>query len=261
MADDTKRRKGTLEHSVRTAAIWDTVAAALAEREQQVGRALRVVDLGGGAGGLAVPVAELGHHVTVVDPSPNALASLAQWATERGVLDRITSLQGDSDTLADVVEPAAADFVSCHGVLEHTDDPRAAVAALAGALAEGGLLSLVVTQRLGTVVARALAGRYDQAKRSLVSDDGRWGEGDPLRRRFDASDVAELLAGSGLEIVDAEGVRLFGDLVPADMLDSESDRAALLDLERTIADHPASAHLAHIGAALHVLARRVGEAS
>lgn len=259
MVDDTKRRKGALEHSVRTAAIWDTVADALAEREREVGRPLRVVDLGGGAGGLAVPVAELGHHVTVVDPSPNALASLAQWAVEQGVQERITSVQGDSDSLGEHVEAGAADFVSCHGVLEHTDDPRAAILALAGALAEGGLLSLVVAQRLGTVVSRALAGRFDQAKHSLLSDDGRWGDGDPLNRRFDAPEVAEMLAGAGLEIVDAEGVRLFGDLVPADMLDSESDRMALLDLEKTIATHPASAHLAHIGAALHVLARRVGD--
>lgn len=259
MVEDTKRRKGALEQSVRTAAIWDSVAAALAERQEQVGRSLRVVDLGGGAGGLAVPVAELGHHVTVVDPSPNALASLAQWASEKGMQERIAAVQGDSDSLTEHVEPGSADFVSCHGVLEHVDDPKAAIVALAGTLAEGGLLSLVVAQRLGTVVARALAGRFDQAKHSLVSEDGRWGDGDPMRRRFDAVDVADLLAGAGLEIVDAEGVRLFGDLVPAGMLDSESDRTALLDLEKTIAGHPASAHLAHIGAALHVLARRVAD--
>lgn len=258
MADDSKSPQGALEHSVRTAAIWDSVVAALSQREQQMGRPLRVVDLGGGAGGLAVPVAALGHHVTVVDPSPNALASLAQWASEQGVQERISSMQGDSDSLADVVEPGQADFVSCHGTLEHIDDPRAAIIALAGVLAEGGVLSLVVAQRLGTVVSRALAGRFDEAKRSLLSDDGRWGDGDPLQRRFDAAHIAELLAGAGLEIVDAEGVRLFGDLVPASMLDSEHDRMALLDLERTIAAHPSSTHLAHIGAALHVLARRVG---
>ena len=34
-------------------------------------------------------VAELGHRVTVVDPSPDALAILARRAEERGVADRV----------------------------------------------------------------------------------------------------------------------------------------------------------------------------
>ena len=41
-----------------------------------------VLDIGGGTGGFAVRVAELGHRVPVVDPSPDALASLDRRARE-----------------------------------------------------------------------------------------------------------------------------------------------------------------------------------
>ena len=51
-------------------------------------RAGDVLDIGGGTGGFAVRVAELGHRVTVVDPSPDALAALDRRAAESGVADR-----------------------------------------------------------------------------------------------------------------------------------------------------------------------------
>ena len=254
MADDVTRHPNTAESSVRTDEVWEAVTAVLRSRSEALGRPLRVLDLGGGAGGLAVPLAQLGHHVTVVDPSPNALASLTQRAGEIGGLDNIRGLQGDADSLGELVEPGSVDAVLCHGVLEHIEDPESAMAALVTVLAHGGVLSLVAAQRLGAVVSRALAGRFEQAKRVLVSEDGRWGEKDPLHRRFDAAEIADLLARSGLEVVDAEGVRVFADLVPARLVDSDSDREALRDLERTLAAHPASAHLAHIGGSLHVLA-------
>ena len=90
----------------------------------------------------------------------------------------------------------------------------------------------------------------------LTSADGRWGAGDPMPRRFDAEQVSDLLTGAGLEVVQTHGVRLFGDLVPAAMVDTDADRAALLHLEQVIADHPAHAVLGRLGAALHVVARR-----
>ena len=61
------------------------------------------VDIGGGTGGFAVRVAELGHQVTVVDPSPDALATLGRRADETGVADRVTGRQGDLADLDDLV--------------------------------------------------------------------------------------------------------------------------------------------------------------
>ena len=55
---------------------------------------LTVVDVGGGTGGFAVPLAQAGHRVTVVDASPDALAALTRRAAEAGVADRVARRAG-----------------------------------------------------------------------------------------------------------------------------------------------------------------------
>lgn len=257
MADEVRRSgRGGVETSVRTAAVWESVRAIVLEREQQLGRPLRVVDLGGGTGGLAVPLAQLGHHVTVIDPSLDALASLFRRAGDSGVAGRVVAVQGDAANLLEVHPDADADLVCCHGALEFVDDPAATLRSVAGVLADGGHVSLVVATRIAAVLARALAGQFAQAQRALTSDDGRWGPADPLPRRFDAAGITALVEGAGLVVQDLHGVRIFSDLVPAAYVDFEADRTALLTLEQTASHHPDYAFLGHIGAALHVLARR-----
>ncbi|HZM80353.1 MAG TPA: methyltransferase domain-containing protein, partial [Candidatus Limnocylindrales bacterium] len=112
----------------RTAVIWSVLRAELAGQD---GHKLNVVDVGGGTGGFAVPLAESGHTVTVVDPSPDALAALLRRAADAGVADRVHGLQGDADSLATLVSPGEADLVLCHAVLELADDPASVAAALA----------------------------------------------------------------------------------------------------------------------------------
>src|SRR4249920_3749739 len=69
--------------AVRTAVVWEVLDGLLAQRRSATGAdTLEVVDLGGGTGGFAVPVAMLGHRVTVVEPSPDALAALQRRAAE-----------------------------------------------------------------------------------------------------------------------------------------------------------------------------------
>jgi hypothetical protein len=107
-----------------------------------------VVDIGGGTGVSAVRIAGMGHRVTVVDPSPDALASLGRRAREEGV--EVVAHQGDLSSLlapAGPVAPGSADLVLCHGVLEHVTDAAGALATLHEVLRPGGALSLLVAQR------------------------------------------------------------------------------------------------------------------
>ncbi|WP_345501654.1 methyltransferase domain-containing protein [Pedococcus ginsenosidimutans] len=260
VADEQWRtRRGGVETALRTSAVWsavrDLLDAKRASRQADGDRPLRVLDLGGGTGGLAVPLAELGHEVVVVDPSPDALASLSRRSAERGVAGRVTAVQGDADSLAGIVGDQLVDLVCCHGTLEVVDDPQATLTALAGVVAPGGHLSIVAAQRLAVVLARALAGQFAQAHQALVSEDGRWGPADPLPRRFDASTLRAMVEQTGLVVEDVHGVRLFSDLVPSALIDSDADRAALLDLEAAASRHPDFGFLGELGAAVHVLAR------
>lgn len=236
---------------VRSAVVWDALTTAMSALSTAP---LTVLDAGGGTGGFAVPLAALGHRVTVVDPSPDSLAALERRAAEEGA--DLTAVQGDLGDLVDVVGPGGADVVLCHSVLEVVDDPAAGVATVAAAVRPGGLASVVAANRSAAVVSRALAGRFDEAAAALDDADGRWGTGDPARRRFDRAGLVALLAGAGLAAEEVHGVRVFTDLVAGALLDTDAAAfEALVRLELAAAGRDPYRDLA---TQLHVLARRAG---
>ncbi|MEU1627229.1 methyltransferase domain-containing protein [Streptomyces sp. NPDC020096] len=241
--------------SLRTAVVWEVLKDALERQAKASGlEALDVLDTGGGTGNFAVPVARLGHRVTVVDPSPDALFALERRAAEAGVTERIRGVQGDAHGLLDVVAPSSCDVVLCHGVLEYVDDPAEGVRNVVRALRPSGTLSLLAASRNGAVLARAIAGHFAEAQRGLSDPDGRWGEGDPLPRRFTADDLTALVREGGLEVAAVHGVRVFADLVPGVLVDTEPGALdALLKLELAAAELPA---FHSIATQLHVLAHR-----
>ncbi|MET9291740.1 methyltransferase [Streptomyces sp. NPDC003077] len=241
--------------SLRTAVVWEVLRGALERRAKAAGRdALDVLDTGGGTGNFAVPVARLGHRVTVVDPSPNALFALERRVAEEGVADRVRAVQGDAHGLFDVVERGGYDVVLCHGVLEYVDDPAEGVRNAVDALRPSGTLSLLAAGLGGAVLARALSGHFTEARHALTDPAGRWGEGDPVPRRFTAEQLSELVSATGLEIGAVHGVRVFADLVPGVLVDTEPGAMeALLKLEAAAAEQPA---FHAVATQLHVLADR-----
>ncbi|MCX5587256.1 methyltransferase [Streptomyces erythrochromogenes] len=248
---DTSRPRASL----RTAVVWEVLKEALDRRVKATGRdVLDVLDTGGGTGKFAVPVAHLGHRVTVVDPSPNALFGLERRVSEAGVADLVRGVQGDAQGLLDVVEQGAYDVVLCHGVLEYVDDPAEGVANVAAALRPGGTLSLLAAGLGGAVLARALAGHFTEARTALTDPAGRWGSGDPVPRRFTAEQLSELVGDTGLAVGAVHGVRIFADLVPGVLVDTEPGAVeALLRLEEAAAELPA---FHAVATQLHVLGEK-----
>jgi ubiquinone/menaquinone biosynthesis C-methylase UbiE len=216
--------------AVRTAVVWDALRSVLAERAAATGReALDIVDAGGGTGGFAVPLAALGHTVTVVDPSPDSLAALERRAKEKGV--GVRALQGDADDLGELLDRDSADLVLCHSVLEYVEDPVSALAAVAGLLRIGGAVSVLAANPVASAIHRALVGHFDEARAALDDPEGRWGDRDPTPRRFTAVALA--------------------DLVPSRLVDGEPGAAeALVALEQAASAHPV---LRDIATQLHVL--------
>ena len=244
---------GHTRTSVRTAVVWDYLTAAL-DTLAAGGQQLQVLDAGGGSGGFAVPIARLGHAVTVVDPSPDSLAALDRRAAETGTVDRVRSLQGDAADLPALVSAATFDLVLCHSVLEVVDDPATAVRGIAAALRPGGVASVLAANRTAAVLARVGAGRLGEARRLLADPDGSAGAGDPLVRRFTLDELRALLVGAGLMPRTVHAVRVFADLVPAALLDGEPEAAAdLLALERAVAERD---DFLATATQLHVLADR-----
>lgn len=122
------RRGGSgVEGNVRTAAVWSQVRTLSESRQRELSRPLRVLDLGGGTGGLAVALAEQGHTVTVVDPSPDALASLSRRVAESDAAARISAVQGDVDVLEGAVAAQQVDAAGRDGAGEGVGDRKSVV--------------------------------------------------------------------------------------------------------------------------------------
>ena len=271
--DAERRRDGA-----RSSLVWDVLQGVIAARAASLGRGaggardardaggagaqLDIVDVGGGTGGFAVPFAALGHRVTVVDPSPDALAAAQRRAAEVRVA--LTAVQGDAGELASLVGDGAADLVICHSVLEYVDSPAAAMAAIARVLRPGATVSVLAANAVAAVLQRALAGRYAEARQLLATDGAgapAEGYGVTAPRRFTLAGLTALIEAAGLRAGDAHGIRVFAGLLPgagagAGSAAGAADPAAadeLRALEEAAAAYPA---LRDIAARLHVLGHR-----
>jgi S-adenosylmethionine-dependent methyltransferase len=257
---------------LRDAVLWDVLLGVVASQAGWAGRQrLDIVDVGGGTGGLAVRLAALGHNVTVVDPSPDALAAAQRRAAE--VSAAVTAVQGEAAYVDTVTGPDTADLVICHNVLEYVDEPADAMAAIAKVLRPGAVVSVLAANAVAAVLHRALAGRFAEARRMLAdaapggpgaasgprgpgAASGLSGPGaapggpDGPLRRFTLAGLTELIRAAGLAPGEAHGLRIFTGLVPGALVDGEAGAAdALRALESAAADYPP---LRDIAAQLHL---------
>ena len=218
---------------------------------------LDVLDVGGGTGGFAVPLARRGHRVVVVDRSLDALAALQRRADEAGV--EVRGVQGDADDLLAAVD-AGVDVLLCHGVLEDAADAAAVLRAVAAVLRPGGLVSLLVANGAARVLAAAVAGRPAEALRLLAALPGgadgpasRPDVGGPPGSSWTPASLRAAVQDVGLHVEEVHGVRAVADLVPPALQDGAPE---LLSLETALASrHP----FCDLATEVHLLARRGGE--
>jgi len=207
-----------------------------------------VLDLGGGTGVYAVPLAKAGHPVTVVDQSPDALATLRRRAEAAGVGDLVTPVVSDLDAFDAGSGELAADVVLCHRVLEYVDDPLQILIQAGRAVRDDGVLSVVTVSKFGAVLSRVLGGRCDEARAMLADPHGRAGAADQTLRRFELSQLADLLSEASLSIVSSRGVGLLDELTSRRGTTADDELAAALD--RT-------AQLVELAPCIHLIAQPI----
>ena len=211
------------------------VSGALAEvveellKHRQSEHQVKVLDLGGGTGVYAVPMARAGHPVTVVDQSPDALATLRRRANAAGVGDLVTAVVSDLDAFDGSSADLAADVVLCHRVLEYVDNPLQTLVEAGRAVRAGGVLSIVSASRFGAVLSRVLGGRCEEARAVLDDSDGRAGGTDQTLRRFEVSQLTDLLGQASLSVISCRGVGLFEELTSRHGTLTDDGLAATLD--------------------------------
>jgi S-adenosylmethionine-dependent methyltransferase len=178
------------------------------------GGAWRILDVGGGDGGDALPLAVAGHSVTVLDPSAPMLEKLGQDTSEAGVANCIKGVQGDIDAITGL-DDQGFDLVLCHFVLQYLDVLDEPLAKLLQAVKPGGYISLIAPNRPGEVLAKAARGVDPAAAFALLdTETNRTLTFDHAVRRIDAETAMAALEAAGCEIVARFGGRIINDLLP-----------------------------------------------
>jgi SAM-dependent methyltransferase len=204
-----------------------------------------VLDVGGGSGAIAVPLAAKGYRVTVLDPSAAMLDLAGRHATDANVELRL--VPGGVGELAELA-PGPFGAVCCHAVLLYLDDPAAHLAALRDAVAVGATLSLLEKNRAALSMRPGLRGDYTEAIR-VLDDPVATGNLGIANRSRSVEEWTELLEQTGWRRDSWVGIRLFSDIAPDALPNADFDR--LLALEREAGrrePYRSAARLVHIGA-------------
>ncbi|HTU12922.1 MAG TPA: bifunctional 2-polyprenyl-6-hydroxyphenol methylase/3-demethylubiquinol 3-O-methyltransferase UbiG [Allosphingosinicella sp.] len=151
----------------------------------------KAADVGCGAGLLAEPLARLGAAVTGLDAAPENIAAARDHALGQGL--EIDYRVGGAEALA-----GRYDLVTSLEVIEHVADPPAFVAALAAAVADGGLLILSTPAR--TLWSKLLLVDLAEGLGQIPKGTHDWD-------KFVAPDeLRAMVIAAGLEVVDVTGL-------------------------------------------------------
>jgi S-adenosylmethionine-dependent methyltransferase len=231
----------------------DLAFANLQDFLPQSTRSLLALDIGCGTGAIAVRLARLGLHVTLLDESLPMLDFAERAAREAGVTERIALKHGNATQFANLFPAASFDVILCHNVLEYVDDPCAVLRSAARALRDpSSVISVLVRNQAGEVLRAAiLDGDLAAAENNLTAEWGHESLYGGKVRLFTAGGRQAMLLESSLAVKAERGVRVISDYLPLRVYRTEYKR--ILELERKLGRRPEFAAIARY---THCLAHR-----
>ncbi len=232
----------------------DLAFANLQEFLPQGMQPFHALDLGGGTGAIAVRLAQLGLHVTLLDSSLSMLDLAERAARDAGVTGRITLKHGDAAQLETLFPAGSFDVVLCHNVLEYVDDPSAVLRnAARGLRGSTSIMSVLVRNQAGEVLKAAIKdGDWGAAENNLTADWGQESLYGGRVRLFRAESLRAMLLESSLAIAAARGVRVLSDYLPS-RISRSGEYEGIFELERKLGRRPEFAAVARY---THCLAHR-----
>ena len=171
-----------------------------------------VLDVGGGAGHQAFPLAQAGYDVTLLDSS-SAMLDKARQRLARlpgEARRRVRFLEADGEDAGEATGGQRFAAVLCHGVLGYLQDPEPMLTQLCRCVEAGGVVSIMTGNAKASAVRPALERRWADA---LASFDARTEIGvlGVPGRADTVEELSELLRSRGVEPLRWYGVWLFVD--------------------------------------------------
>lgn len=205
---------GTTKGHVRLEVLW---ADLLTEIPEIARGGLSCLDAGGGAGHLALRLAEANNQVLLCDPSQQMLDRAEQALRQAGVLRRVSLVRAPIQELHRQTSDRF-DVVLCHAVLEWLADPKAVLGQLTKFLKPSGRLSLMFYNRHAALQRRIFRGESAEAIRELAEGCVRRDNG---CLALDGAAVREWLKEYGFAVRSKAGIRIFHDYGPEALREPE----------------------------------------
>lgn len=223
----------------------------------QANNSLSALDLGCGTGAVAVRLAQLGFHVTLLDSSLAMLDIAERAAIDPGVSDKMVLKHGDAAQSASLFRCGSFDLILCHNLLEYVDDPGAVLCGAARVMrGSSAIFSVLVRNQAGEALKAAIqSGDLAAAKEGLTAEWGQESLYGGKVRLFTSVSLRNMLKAASFRVIAERGVRVIVDYLPPQV--SRSDEyERILELERKLGSRAEFAAMARY---IHVLARRASE--
>lgn len=209
------------------------------------GSARSVLDIGGGTGAMAILLARLGLHVSLLDSSQPMLELADRAAQEAGAATNISMKHGDALHLSNIFAAASFDVILCHNILEYVDDPCAVLRGAARVLRDSNsIISVLVRSQSGEVLKSAIQeGNLAAGEKNLSAEWAHESLYGGKVRLFSYEGLQKTLTDAGLTVTAERGVRVLSDYLPA-KVSKEGEYGRILDLELKLGKRPEFARVA-----------------
>jgi len=235
----------------------DLALANLQEFLPDATQSLHALDIGCGTGAIAVRLARLGLHVTLLDTSLPMLDYAKRAAREAGVIERIALRHGDAAQLEALFDAGSFDLILCHNILEYVDDPCVVLRGVTRTLQDpSGILSVLVRNQAGEVLKAAIQnGDLAAAGDNLSAERAHESLYGGRVRLFTAENLRSVLLESSLAVTQERGVRVISDYLPP-TVSRDDEYEWIFELERKLGRRPEFAAVARY---TQFLAHRAGQ--
>ena len=188
----------------------------------------RILDIGGGTGRWAIPLAERGYEVVLTDISERMLEVARRKVEEKGLGDRVRIVKADAQDMS-MFEDCSFDMAIAQGdVLSYCQDPLRAAKEAFRVLRPGGHFVASVDNKFSVFCGALSEGDFvkasDALREGVVEHEDEHGKF--AVRCFSPEEARSLLERAGFEVV-----RLVGKMILWSLLSEEGKRRVLQEPE------------------------------